>query len=44
MSLDEFIEIYPEKLRRDTEMAPEIKALGEIDDAVMIMWILNEGI
>lgn len=44
MSLDEFIEIYPQKLRRDTEMAPKVKALGEIDDAMMIMWILSEGI
>lgn len=44
MRLDEFIEIHPKEFGRDTEVASEVEALGEIDNVMTAMRILNDAI
>lgn len=37
--LDKFVQVHPEQFRRDTEMAPKVEALCEVDHAVATVGI-----
>ena len=40
MRLDEFIQVHPKQVSRDTQVIPEVKALIKADHAVTILGVL----
>lgn len=41
--LDKLVQVHVQEFRRDAEMPSEVEALREIDHAVLVFRVLNDG-